>query len=98
MGDDVRGILLVADDVDLAECLETVLSDAGYRATRAADGDAALREAAATTPSVVLVDYNLPGALTGAALVAALRERLPGGAQVIVMSAERDVVDRAKEC
>lgn len=53
-------VLIVEDDEDLAELIAMVLESAGYRARRAADGRAGLRELAAQLPDVVLLDVEMP--------------------------------------
>jgi CheY-like chemotaxis protein len=43
------------------------------------------------------VDLHLPGTLAGPALVAAVRERLPPFARLVLLSADRDLLTRARE-
>jgi CheY-like chemotaxis protein len=52
-------VLVVDDDQDVLEVLDDVLSDAGYRVRRAADGQAALALLDATVAAAI-VDLRMP--------------------------------------
>jgi CheY-like chemotaxis protein len=54
-------ILLVEDHADTAESTAMILRHAGHEVFIAADGLAALQQAAASVPDVVLLDLGLPG-------------------------------------
>src|SRR4051812_42504926 len=69
-------VLVVEDCPDNRESLCLVLQLWGHTVREAADGDAALREAAAFRPHVVLLDIGLPGR-DGYQVARELR-RLPG--------------------
>jgi CheY-like chemotaxis protein len=53
-------ILVVDDNRDGAETLSELLADLGYEVRMAHDGEAALREAGAFRPQVMLLDIGLP--------------------------------------
>jgi DNA-binding response OmpR family regulator len=53
-------ILVVDDEVALADVLETYLTNEGFGVIRAADGWAAVDRALAERPDLVLLDLNLP--------------------------------------
>ena len=55
-----KRILVVDDNVDLAESLRDVLEIAGHRATVATGAVQALELAAAVVPDVVILDIELP--------------------------------------
>jgi CheY-like chemotaxis protein len=55
-----RRILVVEDDLDLAEVLEELFRTAGYELAVANDGPAALARAASFLPQIVLVDIHMP--------------------------------------
>lgn len=55
-----KTILIVEDNVDLAESLQEVLRSEGYIASVATDSVKALELAASTTPDVAIVDIELP--------------------------------------
>jgi two-component system CheB/CheR fusion protein len=77
-----RTILLVDDDPSILHLLQSFLASEGFQVLTAPDGATALSLAATTAPDMILTDYNLPGAMNGVALVAALRKQcarnLPG--------------------
>ena len=54
-------VLVVEDDADLAASLAGWLGRLGHEVRVAADGPAALRDAEATRPDVVLLDLGPPG-------------------------------------
>ena len=83
-------ILLVDDEPQIHRFLRPTLEAAGYEVARADTGEAALREAAARPPALVLLDLGLPD-LDGQAVLARLRDF--SAAPVIVLSAR----DRAHE-
>jgi PAS domain S-box-containing protein len=71
-----RRILIVDDNVDLAEGLSTFLAGAGHEVQIAHDGAEALRTAEAFRPEIVLLDIGLP-LLDGYEVARRLR-RTPG--------------------
>ena len=86
-------ILLVEDDPQIRRYLRAYLPAEGFRLLEAEDGAGAIREAAARSPDVVLLDLGLPD-LDGVDVVRRLREW--SAVPVIVLSArgrERDKVE-----
>jgi CheY-like chemotaxis protein len=81
-------ILVVDDNVSLAENLAEVLELGGHSTAIADSGATALAEAASQRPDVVVTDYRLPD-MSGAQLVRRLREA-GVDAQAIVISAHTD--------
>ncbi|WP_027345229.1 response regulator transcription factor [Hamadaea tsunoensis] len=67
-------LLLVEDDIQLAEMLGELLTDAGYAVDTARDGQRGLHLALTRTYTVMVVDRGLP-AIEGADLVRRLRDR-----------------------
>ncbi|MGH8782032.1 response regulator [Paraburkholderia sp.] len=65
-------ILLVEDDLNLLQAMETLLRGEGYRVRTAADGTLAMRSARSERPDVVVSDWMMPG-MDGVALVKALQ-------------------------
>jgi len=55
-----KKVLLVEDDVDLAELYRGVLRWSGFDAAHAIDGVSALRMLEEETPDLIVVDMNLP--------------------------------------
>jgi sigma-B regulation protein RsbU (phosphoserine phosphatase) len=66
-------ILVVEDDPDAREALETFLSNRGYETVVADTGDAAVEIAAAFRPDVLLCDWRLPGTRDGVSVARELQ-------------------------
>jgi DNA-binding NtrC family response regulator len=89
-------ILVVDDNVELAENVVEILEVAGYSAVLASSAEAALVRVAQGGIGALITDFRLPG-LTGAELITELR-RSGCAIPVAVMSAYTDVanVERAE--
>jgi two-component system CheB/CheR fusion protein len=77
LGGPTGAILIVEDDPAVREMLEILFEEEGHQTTAVAGSNEALALAArGALPSdvIIIADYNLPGALTGAEVVARLRE------------------------
>jgi DNA-binding NarL/FixJ family response regulator len=84
-----RGPVLIAEDDELArELVRELLEREGYRTASAACGESALATARAETPSLALLDVNLPG-LSGYEVCSVLRRRFGVNFPIIFVSGER---------
>jgi len=83
-------ILVVDDDVALAEMISIVLRGEGYTPVQAFDGRAALAHLADSTPDLILLDVMLPG-LDGIEVCARIRET--SGVPIIMLTAKGDTTD-----
>ena len=83
-------ILIVDDDPEVCELLETFLKGEGHRASSAADGIAALDlvTRGAISPDLILADYNLPNGLNGLQLIAQLRKKFQRLIPVIILTGD----------
>ncbi len=83
-------LLVVEDDPEVRELLELALTDEGHTVRVAADAGAALSLVSdeRLRPDAVLVDYNLPGGMTGLELAARLRQRFGQDSPVIVLTGD----------
>lgn len=90
IGDDCRGTVLIVDDeVDLADTVELLLRARGFRTCKLHDGKAAVRAVAELLPTLVLLDYELPE-LDGLQVIAQLRaDPLTQGVPVVLASAAK---------
>jgi two-component system, OmpR family, KDP operon response regulator KdpE len=87
----VSRVLVVDDDPQLVRALRITLRASGYDVVTAADGRAALHEAASAHPDVVVLDLGLPD-LDGTEVLAGLRPWFTG--PVVVLSARADSRDK----
>ena len=82
-------VLIVEDDPALAESLQLFLRADGHQTTIAADGEEAIQLAQRRErPDLVIVDYNLPGGLTGLQVMTRLREWLGEGIPALVLTGD----------
>jgi two-component system KDP operon response regulator KdpE len=80
-------VLIVDDEPEVRAVLRDYLHDQGYDVGEAETAIGALTEVKERRPDVVLLDLNMPGAVRGEAIIAALRaQEIP----VIIISGEHD--------
>ncbi|WP_162536866.1 response regulator [Granulicella sp. WH15] len=85
-----KRLMIVDDDAVSREVLCLLAEEAGFQATAAESGDAALTILAEGSPAeIILTDLRMPGT-SGAALASALREVCATGTRIIAMSASGD--------
>ena len=87
-----RAILLVDDETDLLEMLQSIFQRAGYtRILTAASGKAALRIWKEAKPSMIILDVMMPG-MDGIAVLKEIRRtsRIP----VLMLTARGEAEDR----
>jgi len=58
----MKNMLLVEDDILIAKAISIRLGSLGYKVSLAHDAQTALKYAETTTPEVIIIDINLPGA------------------------------------
>ncbi|WP_431931046.1 response regulator transcription factor [Nonomuraea jabiensis] len=85
-------VLVVDDEPDIVEVLETVLVQEGWRVRGAGDGASAVRAAEEFVPDAVVLDVMLPD-LDGLEIMRRIRERLPEVC-VLFLTARDAVEDR----
>ncbi|HEY8057532.1 MAG TPA: response regulator, partial [Acidimicrobiales bacterium] len=87
-------LLVVDDEVDLADAVATGLRREGHAVDVAYDGDAALDLLAVDEYDLVLLDVAMPGANDGLAVCRAIREGAAAGPMPrVLMLTARDTVD-----
>lgn len=59
---EAQTVLVVDDDPTIVQLLALTLEPDGFRVVTASDGESALRLAASVRPSLVLLDWQMPGA------------------------------------
>ncbi|MBE0689374.1 MAG: response regulator [Anaerolineae bacterium] len=65
-------VLAVDDDPNTANMLETIFKRVGFQVVKASNGNAALAQAQALLPDLILLDYMMPG-MNGFEVLSALR-------------------------
>jgi CheY-like chemotaxis protein len=85
-------VLVVEDELALAETISQFLVRGGLRVRTAHGAASALRTASIAPPRVAIIDYHIPG-MNGLELAAKLRAELPA-LQIILMSANNLHFDR----
>jgi DNA-binding response OmpR family regulator len=80
-----RRILVVDDDIDIADSIADVLRTGGYEPLCATDGSDALEF---SNVALVLLDWRLPHGPAGVPLVRKLRERHGTTLPIVVLSAD----------
>ena len=84
-----RSILVVDDEEDLADALESLLQAQGYKIFKVHDGRSGLRAARELLPDLVLMDYELPE-LDGLEVIQRLRQdEATKGIPVLLTTASR---------
>ncbi|MBK5259292.1 MAG: response regulator [Thermoanaerobaculia bacterium] len=81
-------ILVVDDDAPILILMRSVLREFGFEARTASNGQAALAEAAQTSPDLILLDKNMPG-MTMREIIDALRGHpLLSGVPILILSGD----------
>lgn len=90
----MRTVLVVDDEFGVAEVLEAVLQDEGYRVVTAINGRQGLDRARETPPDLVMLDLMMP-IMGGAATLAALHaDPVLHGIPVVMMSSLEEAAVR----
>ena len=90
----MQTVLVVDDEFGVAEVLQSILEDEGYRVATAINGKQALARLSELTPDLIMLDYMMP-IMDGTQTLAAIRNdpafaRIP----VIVMSSLEEAAVR----
>ncbi|WP_395056095.1 response regulator [Polaromonas sp.] len=79
----LKKVLVVDDNVDAANTLEALLGLDGFAVTTAYDGVAAVTQARAVVPDVVVMDIGMPG-MDGYEAARVIRQQPGGGRMVLI--------------
>jgi CheY-like chemotaxis protein len=88
-----RDVLVVDDDPDMVEVMQTVLHDAGYETRTACNGRQALDVVAAGMPALILLDMLMP-VMNGWQFAREFHERYGAAAPIVVATAAEHVHSR----
>jgi two-component system response regulator MtrA len=87
-----RVVVVVEDDLHIADLVELYLRQAGYRVYQATDGETGLRLVGQHRADLVVLDVGLPGPLDGFAVCRRLRES--GDIPIVMLTARDSEIDR----
>jgi CheY-like chemotaxis protein len=82
-------ILIIEDDLDVADILARLLNNAGYDTSRAETSMQGISKALAERPDLILTDLHLPDMVAVEAIVALKRDANTSDIPVIVLTAEQ---------
>ena len=90
-------VLMIEDDLSIAEMYRVQLEHDGYRVSVAATAEVALDAVSEEAPDIVLLDLLLPDR-SGFEMLAALNERFPNHPPVVILSnyGEPSMIDRGR--
>ena len=80
-------ILVVDDDQPILILMKSILREFGFESRVASTGSAAIEEARAASPDLVLLDMNMPG-MTGEEVIAGLRRAGVGDVPILILSGD----------
>ena len=91
-------VLIVEDDLDVAQLYEQVLQASGYATEIARTGEAAMARLTVDIPHLVLLDLNLPSRISGADVLHHIRaDRRLSTTRVIVVTGHLDLADEVRD-
>jgi CheY-like chemotaxis protein len=85
----MQTVLIVDDEFGVAEVLQSILEDEGYRVVTAINGKQGLTRFAEATPDLVMLDYMMP-IMDGTKTLAAIRLLDRGATLPIIMMSSLD--------
>ena len=91
---DMKKVLIIEDEKDLAELLAFNLEKEGYSATCVHDGKLGLEQAGADLPDLILLDLMLPGMLGTEVCKALRKDPRTAHIPIIMITAKGDEIDR----
>jgi two-component system, chemotaxis family, CheB/CheR fusion protein len=89
-------VLVVDDDVDIADSIGDVLRGGGYDVEQVGDGASAIAVAMRIKPGLILLDWRLPNEPAGSSLVRKLRDTCGKAVPVVVLSADPQSLHEAR--
>ena len=84
----MRRMLIVEDEQDLCDCLQTYFSSRGFAVTSAFSGEEAVARLDDAPADVILLDILLPG-ISGLEVLRHAKKRYPGARIIIVTGQDR---------
>lgn len=94
---EARTVLVVDDEFGVAEVLEAMLEDEGYRVVTAINGRQGLTRLAESAPVAVMLDYMMP-IMNGADMLAAMRSDPAFADTPVIMMSSLDEATIREAC
>lgn len=93
----MQTVLVVDDEFGVAEVLQSILEDEGYRVATAINGKQALTRLTELTPDLIMLDYMMP-IMDGAQTLAAIRSDKNFAATPVIMMSSLDEASVRDSC
>jgi CheY-like chemotaxis protein len=93
----MQTVLVVDDEFGVAEVLQSILEDEGYRVVTAINGKQALARLSEFTPDLIMLDYMMP-ILDGTQTLAAIRSQSAFAQLPIIMMSSLEEVSVRETC
>ena len=94
-----RRVLVVDDDPEIRRLVASLLTEAGYDAHTAIDGDHARRSSLALRPDLIILDIHVPDKAMALRFAQAYRDRVPAErrAPIIALSGASDLEETGQQ-
>jgi CheY-like chemotaxis protein len=93
----MQTVLVVDDEFGVAEVLQSILEDEGYRVVTAINGKQALARLGEVTPDLIMLDYMMP-IMDGSQTLAAIRKEPTFANIPVVMMSSLDAAAVRESC
>lgn len=93
----MQTVLIVDDEFGVAEVLQSILEDEGYRVVTAINGKQGLTRLAEVAPDLAMIDFMMP-IMDGAKMVAAIRQDATFAATPVIMMSSLDEASVRDSC
>lgn len=89
-----KKILIVDDNRDTVDILQSLLEKEGYKVLTAVDGEEAIQTAAEQIPDLILMDINMPGLRGDMAAMRIRGEKITRKIPIIILTGVDDVREK----
>jgi CheY-like chemotaxis protein len=93
----MQTVLVVDDEFGVAEVLQSILEDEGYRVATAINGKQALARLAELAPDLIMLDYMMP-IMDGTQTLAAIRKDSAFAATPVIMMSSLEELSVRETC
>ena len=93
----MQTVLVVDDEFGVAEVLQSILEDEGYRVATAINGKQALTRLSEVTPDLIMLDYMMP-IMDGTQTLAAIRNNATFAKVPIIMMSSLEEASVRETC